>query len=279
MSVATALGSVSRSLRTQLLNGMDLTPTVNVTLLAPDESAGSTRRVNLFLYQLTEHTQFRNAGVHLRPGTADVLEAPPLSLVLSYLMTAYATNDPGTGNAEAHAVLGEAMRVFHEQPVIPHDALEADLTDAKEQLRVAPIPLDPEGISRVWNTFDAPYRLSVAYEVSVVQLDQAPATQSTMPARVRTIGVPQVRAPYAPPRITGMEPLSGAAGTAVTVTGEQLTGWRATVTVSGVEAAAALALTGNQFTVTVPASLPPGFHEVRADVSGLARATFFFEVV
>lgn len=278
MSVATALGSVSRSLRTLLLNEMDVTPTANVTLLAPDETASNTRRINLFLYQIAEHANFRNAGPRLRPGTADVLEAPPLSLVLSYLMTAYATNDPATGNAESQAILGEAMRVFHEWPVVPRDALDDDLLDATEQLRIIQIPLDPESISRVWSTFESPYRLSAAYEVSVVQLSQSPATQRTLGPRVRSIGVPRVSAPYVPPRLLGMAPLSGAAGSTVTFTGEHLAGWHATVTLSGVEAAAALALDGNTFTVTVPATLPPGFHQVRADVSGLTRATYFFEV-
>lgn len=277
MSVATALGAVSRSLRTQLINGMEIEPEVGVTLLAPDEKAAIGRRINLFLYQLAEHPHLRNAGPHLRPGTVDVLDGPPLSLVLSYLMTAYAANDAATGNAEAHAVLGEAMRVFHEQPVIPAEALDDELDEAAEKLQIIPVPLDPEKLSRVWSTFDAPYRLSVAYEVSVVQLDQSPATSSRMAKRVRTIGVPQVRAPYRSPRLSGLTPLSGPAGTLATVTGEHLEGWRATVTVSGL-AAASLPLTGDTFEFAVPADLPPGFHQVRVDVSALVRATYFFEV-
>lgn len=278
MSVATALGAVGRSLRTQLLNGMDVHPAVNVTLLAPDETASNTRRINLFLYRVSEHAQLRHTGPRLRPGTTDVLEAPPLSLVLSFLMTAYAANDPATGNAEVHAILGEAMRVFHQEPVIPPQALDDDLLDAPEQLRIMLVPTDVDDINRVWTTFDAPYRLSVAYEVSVLQIDQGPGTESTMPTRVRTIGVPRVKAPYEPPRLTGMEPVSGPPDTVVTVFGKHLAGWRASVAFSGTEAAAGLELDNDEFTVTVPTGLGPGFHQVRADISGLTRATYFFEV-
>ena len=279
MSVATALGSVSRSLRTQLLNGMDIQPTANVTLLAPDETASNTRRINMFLYQVNEHAHLRNAGPRLRAGSADVLEGPPLSLVLSYLMTAYATNDAATGNAEAHAILGEAMRVFHDQPVIPDDALDDDLQDARERLQVIQMPLNPEEISRVWGTFETPYRLSVAYEVSVVQLDRSPDTQRPLARRVRTIGVPEVRAPYTPPRITGFAPGSVPPGGQLVVSGEHLAGWRATVTISGVEVVAGAVLASDELTLTVPATLLPGFHHVRADISGLARATTYVEVV
>ena len=79
------------------------------------------------------------------------------------------------------------MRVFHEWPVVPEDALDEDLLDATEQLRIVQVPLDPESISRVWSTFEAPYRLSVAYEVSVVQLSQSPATQLGLAPRVRSL--------------------------------------------------------------------------------------------
>lgn len=277
MSAPTAIGAVSRSLRNELLDLMDITPTVDVTLLAPDETASSSRRVNLFLYRVAEHATLRNADYRLRPGTSDTLDAPPLSLVLSYLMTAYATNDPATGNADAHAILGSAMRVFYERPVVPSDLLEDDLADASEELRIAPVTLGTEDISRVWSTFDAPFRPFVAYEVSVVQLDQSVQAGGTIAPRVRTIGVPQVRAPFDPPRIAGMQPVSGPPGTVVTVVGTHLASWRVTVTVSGIEAVS-IPLDGDEFRFAVPATLDPGFHQVRIDISRLARSTAFFEV-
>jgi hypothetical protein len=277
MSASTALGSVGKSLRNLLMDRMTINPAVTVTLLAPDETGGN-RRVNLFLYRVQEHPQLRNADYHLKPGTSGILVAPPLSLVLSYLMTAHAVTDPDTGNADAHALLGEAMRVFHQHPVVPRDNLEDDLEDAREELRIVQVPLDSEEVSRVWGTFDKPFRLSVMYEVSVVQLDQSSDTERPLPQRVRTIGVPDVRAPFVPPRVTGLAPVSGPPGTVVTVTGEQLTGWRATAAISGTEVLAGIPVTGDAFTFTVPATLGTGFHRVRVDVSRLARATFFFEV-
>src|SRR3712207_8072530 len=54
--------------------------------------------------------------------------------------------------------------------------------------------------SHVWSTFSQPFRLSVLYEVSVVQLEQGADRTRTLPARVRTVGVPDVRAPFRPDR-------------------------------------------------------------------------------
>lgn len=276
MSAATAIGAVSSSLRNLLLAKMSITPSVSVTVLAPDETS-SARRVNLFLYRAEEHPQLRNLDWQLKSGTADQLVPPPLSLLLYYLLTVYAGNDPETGNADAHAILGDAMRVFHQHPVVPEAQLAGDLATAREQLRIMQVPLNSEEVSRVWGTFTEPYRLSVMYEVSVVQLDMSQTAERPMPRRVREIGVPQVRAPFVPPSVTGIDPVTGPVGTTVTVTGRNLSGWTATATITGLEVLGGVPLTGDGFTFDVPA-LDPGFHQVRIDISHLARATFLFEV-
>ncbi|MCP4656022.1 MAG: DUF4255 domain-containing protein [bacterium] len=277
MSASTAIGMISQSLRNLLADEMALLPEVNVTLLGPDEPGGD-RRINLFLYQVQESAALRNADWQPRADDPGTLMPPPLSLNLFYLMTAYAANDPQTGNSTAHEILGDAMRVFHEYPIVPEGSLDPGLLDAREEIRVMLHALDLEELSRVWNTFTQPFRLSVLYEVSVVQLDRSAVAERPLAARVRRIGVPEVAAPFAPPRVEDLEPASGPAGTTVTFRGTDLAGWRAYVTVMRRRIADAEEITGDAFEVTLPADLGPGFHELRVDVSHLFRGTFFFEV-
>jgi hypothetical protein len=277
MSAATAIGMVSESLREMLVGEMTLAPAVNVTILSPDEPGGD-RRVNLFLYKIMENPFLRNLDWEVKPGSPNQLVPPPLSLNLSYLVTAYAPNDAQTGNATAHEILGEAMRVFYENPIVPDDYLVAGLDDAREHVRVVQNTLDLEELSRVWSTFTQPFRLSVLYEVSVVQIDMLSDRERAMANRVRTIGVPDVQAPFHPPTVETMTPISGPAGTVVTFQGQHLTGWRAYLRVTGITVLNGAELTGDSFTATIPATLTPGFHELRVDVSGLFRRVFFFEV-
>jgi hypothetical protein len=277
MSASTAIGMVSESLRNLLVGEMDLSPPVPVTVLAPDESS-SNRRINLFLYKVQENQAFKNMDWQVKRGSPDILVPPPLSLNLSYLMTPYAPNDTVTGNATAHEILGEAMRVFYENPIVPHDYLVEGLQDAREQLQIIQNTLDMEELARVWSTFTQPFRLSVLYQVSVVQLDMLPASERPMPKRVLQTGVPDVRMPFSPPVVSDIAPLSGPAGTSITVHGQHLAGWRAYVMVMGRKLLDAQELTQDQFTVTLPANLPPGFHEIRVDISHLFRKTFFFEM-
>jgi hypothetical protein len=278
MSDATAIGMVSESLRNLLIGEMNLMPSVNVTILAPDEQGGD-RRVNLFLYKVQENPFMKNMDWQVRIGQPNQLVPPPLSLSLFYLMTPYAQNDPQTGNAAAHEFLGEAMRVFYENPVVPEAFLVAGLQDTQERLKIMLNSLDLDELSRVWATFTQPFRLSVLYEVSVVQLDMLSESERAIAQRVQHIGVPDVRAPFRPPTVNNIEPLSGPVGTNINLRGAHLAGWRAYVTMMGRMVLDGAELADDEFDVTVPADLPPGFHEIRVDISRLHRRIFFFEVI
>jgi len=277
MSASTAIGMVSASLRNLLVGEMHLTPAPDVTVLAPDEQGGS-RRVNLFLYKLAENPFLKNQDFTVRPGAPNQLVPAPLSLSLFYLLTSYAPNDPLNGNATAHQILGEAMRVFYENPTVPTTYLDPGLTDARERLQIASNALDPEELSRIWSTFAQPFRLSVLYQVSTVQLDRSAQSRRPLPNRVRQVGVPDVRAPLNPPAVTGMSPASGPAGTVLTFTGVHLAGWRASVLLVDQALIAGQQLTDDTFTATVPAGVASGFYDVRVDVAHLFRRSFLFEV-
>ena len=282
MSESTAIGMVSESLRALLLDealGMQLDPAVPVTLLAPDEP-GDDRRINLFLYQVRESPTLRNQDWRPSLTQPGQLQPPPLALNLYYLMTPYAANDAQTGNAAAHAILGEAMRVFHEHPVIPNTdgILAPGLSDAREQIKIMLHTIDLEELSEVWATFSQPLRLSVLYEVSVVELDQLPASRRAMPPRVREIATPSLERPFNPPRVDRIEPASGPAGATVSAHGVDLDGWNASATVLRQRVREPTAVSGDSFSITLPGDLVAGFHAIRVNVANLHRSTFFFEV-
>jgi hypothetical protein len=277
MSNPAAIGHVGVSLQA-LLEG-ELPAGVEVTLLAPDEVNGPTDpTLNLFLYKVQENATLRNMDWQPVRGHPDSLAPPPLSLNLHYLMTAYARNSETTGNSEAHKVLGEGMRVLYENRVVPDGYLAPELGDAQEQLKIMLQPVDMDELSRIWSTFQKPYRPSVLYEVAVVQLDMSEARARPMAKRVERTGVPRVLAPFHPPEIVAVTPNRGVAGTVVTFDGVHLVDWSATVTLDRAAILTHLRLSENRFTVTIPNGTAPGYYELRVDISRLFRKTFFFEV-
>ena len=271
MSAATAIGKVGESLQRLLDRHLGVDPPAIATLLAPDEP-GPARRVNLFLYAVGENPYLRNAEPQVRPGTSR-LAPPPLSLTLSYLLTAYAPTDEQSGDSAAHQLLGAAMRVLHDHPVLPPDVLVGDLGRAREQVHVLHVPRTVAEATQLWGAIDQPYRISAFYEVSVVQIDSSAPAGDVAP-RVRSVAVGDPQAPYRPPLVTAM---------AVTdhdlrFDGEHLRGRRATVTMTGRTLLHREALEGDSFHATLPTGLDPGLHEVRVDVAGDFRRTFLCEL-
>jgi hypothetical protein len=273
MSASTAIGMVSASLK-DLLVGEKTLP-FEVTILAPDETTSHDLRINLFLYKIHESAALKNLDWQVKRGDPAQLVPPPLSLMLFYLMTPYAPNDTNTGNATAHAILGEAMRVFAEHPIVPQTYLVPELQDATEHIQIMLNTLELEELSRVWSTFSQPFRLSVLYQVSVVQLDML--GERSMAKRVTQVGVPDVRVPFLPPVVDYIEPASGPAGTVITVHGQHLSGWQAAVTIMG-QMLSPQKITGDTFQVPLPGDLPVGFHEIQIDIAHLHRRVVFFEV-
>ena len=81
MSASTAIGMVSESLRNLLDKKMTITPKVDVTILAPDETGGA-RRINLFLYRILENSALKNLDWQVKLGEPSRIVPPPLSLNL-----------------------------------------------------------------------------------------------------------------------------------------------------------------------------------------------------
>lgn len=297
MSASTAIGMVGESLKNLLEGEMQILPKLNVTLLTPDEQGGGNRRVNLFLYKVQQNPFFINADWQVKRDEPTKISPPPLSVNLFYLMTACAQNDSETGNVPAHDILGEAMRVFYENSIVSKKYLVDGLKETTEQIKIIQSPLDMDELGRVWSTFSQPLRLSVLYEISVVQIDQQAIKERVIAKRVRKIGIMQPEAPFQPPTIEQIAPQSGPAGTEIKFTGKNLGSWKANVTIidgdessvreltwkanvtiGGESLPQGLALTDNTFTATIPTDLPAGFYQMQVDISGLFRKTFFFEV-
>jgi Pvc16 N-terminal domain len=207
MSSALAIAAVSASLKDLLNNGLidhDLSSigSFSVTAQPPDRiTTGQTEanQLNLFLYQVTPNLGWRNAGLPSRDSRGARITNPPLALDLHYLLTAY-----GAADLNAEVLLGYAMQLLHDNPVLTRQQLRTvlaapspvdgtvlpglfgalsalDLADQIELLKITPVYLGTEDLSKLWTAMQARYRPSMAYLVSVVLIQRAGATRSALP--------------------------------------------------------------------------------------------------
>jgi hypothetical protein len=175
----------------------------SVTAKPPDKARDGgegTNQINLFLYQTLPNAAWRNRDIpnRVKPGER---ARSPLALTLAYLITAYGKNND---DIEGQQLLGMAMQSLHDHPEIrPQDIEQAldstnlspgkkallassNLKNQIDRVRITPRVLSVEEVSKMWATFQTPYRISAAYEASVVLVDSAVAVKAAPP--VLTIG-------------------------------------------------------------------------------------------
>jgi hypothetical protein len=101
---------------------------------------------------------------------------PPLSLGLYYMVTAW-----GGDRVTEQRMLGRVLQRMYDDAILDGPELQGVLAGTTAQLRVALAPLRLDDRARIWWAIGQPYRLSVNYEVRVVDVD---ATSTTTAAPV-----------------------------------------------------------------------------------------------
>src|SRR5262245_11039204 len=181
-----ALNEVTRALRVLLHSQLtQVSASAVVTLLPPGADLPAVSGVNLYLYRVVESPASKNRpwpGDRATPPSA----RPALGLELSYLLTPLATRPDDASfqlGDDAHTMLGVAMLTLQENPVLNDihiPGFDADavlppfIMNSFEQVKVTLAPTSLEELSKIWAAINQPYRLSVAYEVSLVQLTPTP---------------------------------------------------------------------------------------------------------
>jgi hypothetical protein len=206
MTAASAIQVVDDTLRRLADAGLDdvpMNPKPDVTVGPLDRQADGTR-LNWFLYAIEPNPSFRNMEPP-RTGSHTARGAPPLALVLRYLLTAYGETPTLTGDQDqiSHVALAAAMRKLHEHSIIaaasPFLPGPAPLV---EPIRIALETLDLDALSKLWTAASQPMRLSVGYVVSLTVIEQQQAFQPGPPVRERRVFV----VPGAGPRWRSVEP-------------------------------------------------------------------------
>jgi hypothetical protein len=186
MSAFTAIRDVTRTLDALLTTEVGITVDSD---RSPSELAVATPLISLFLYRIERSASFANLG--WQPGgSSEQLIAPPFGLNLHYLICAY-----GPTQVEIHATLGEVMRVLHDHAVIRADdpLLDPNLATMTEELRIVPHNLSLPDTMELWKSFErVPFRLSLAYEVSVAVIDSA-LSRTVRRVQERSLEVGQLR--------------------------------------------------------------------------------------
>ena len=170
------IGDVSETLVATLTDALSaLTPmTPPLAALHDLQSSVSTNPATLavFLYEVAEDASTRNRPMVRRPRPAGAeFSKPPLTLQLKYLLVPFA----GDAKTEQQ-MLGRAMQALYEHPIFSGPDLRgspapAGLVGSAEVITTTLDPLTLDERSRIWHAIQKPYRLSLSYQIRVVNVE------------------------------------------------------------------------------------------------------------
>jgi hypothetical protein len=168
---------------------------LDVTTLPPAKARPGSKtvnQINVFLYHVLPNAAVRNMDLPrtVRPGESSL---PPLALNLHYLITAYGRGDD---DRLAHRMLGRSMRILSDFPLVGVSNL-FDRTEIEsllavsgiemqpEHVRITQLPITLDDLSKMWTMFQTDYRISAAYQVSVVLIESMQPVRSALPVLKR----------------------------------------------------------------------------------------------
>ncbi|TSD83954.1 DUF4255 domain-containing protein [Mycobacterium sp. KBS0706] len=199
MSNTDAIAAVTATLQSILFQGLkDGFSGLDVTTRPLDKArpdSETNNRVNLFLYQVARSAAWVNADMprQVLPGE---IGNPPLPLTLFYLVTAYGEANDAT-KPTGQRLLGAAMSILHDHIILGAEEIrlatqgpvpDADLDRQIERVRLTHHPISLDELSKLWTGFSSPYRLSAAYQASVVLIESRRPTRAGLPVLARGQG-------------------------------------------------------------------------------------------
>ncbi len=185
------IADVSRTLEALLTQGFStLTPPPPPVAEVHDlqgNISSNPARLTLFLFEVVEDASQRNrppVRVDSQPPAppSTRISKPPMALLLRYLMT------PWSGDRFTdHQILGRTLQILYDGAILSGTQLQGTtLQNTEVALKVTLAPITLEERSRVFYAVQRPYRLSLTYDVRVIDLDtqlssaRVPVASSTL---------------------------------------------------------------------------------------------------
>ena len=228
MSNSLGIATVTSSLRALLENAYqsndnfdDSLPNALVTTVLPISVTASGLPdvgANVFLFQVTPNAAGRNNDLPIRDAQGNLISRPRVALDLHYMITFYGDDQA----LEPQRLLGLTVRALNRTPVFSpalinqaitqlvssHPELgflnRSDLAAALEPVRLTPIAVPVDELSRLWSlfSFQSKFSLSVVYIASMLFVDTVDAPQTALPVTSTNVYVDA----GAPPSIDSLVP-------------------------------------------------------------------------
>lgn len=187
----TALRASSRTIADFLQAAFEADPTLDDLFAAPGTSRVylntpaemSTRTgLSVWLYRVVRDDMTLN-----RPPqriSPSLTRRAPLPVRLHYLFTPVTHSEEDDALETEQAILGKVLQCFHDRPQLFGTDLRDDFEGTENVVTLRLEALSVDELTRIWDALESPYRTSLSYEVTVVDVEGALQPDIGSPVRV-----------------------------------------------------------------------------------------------
>ncbi len=138
-----------------------------ISLCSPHESENN--QLTLYLYQVEEDTQGAESGYYQVSQNVERLR--PARYNLRFLVTAHSKAPTQLREADQYRMVGAALQVLKDHPVIDAKYLTGSLAEQNAVVRVVLEKTNQDQLLKIWNNTSSTYKLSFVVLLTGVEID------------------------------------------------------------------------------------------------------------
>ena len=138
-----------------------------IALCSPHESENN--QLTLYLYQVEEDTQGGQSGYYRVSENVERLR--PTQYNIRFLVTAHSKAPVQLREADQYRMVGAALQVLKDHPVIDAQYLSGSLAEQNATIRVVLEKTPQDQLLKIWNNTSTAYKLSFVVLLTGVEID------------------------------------------------------------------------------------------------------------
>ena len=124
-------------------------------------------QLTVWIYNFEEQKGGGPTGFRPDPADPTIERFAPMQIKLYLLVTAHSKAPPQTRSADEYRIMGRAMQIITDMPLIEKEYLEGSLAGEDTVLNVEMLKLSPDDLAKIWNNASKPIKMSFGLSVSV----------------------------------------------------------------------------------------------------------------
>jgi len=125
--------------------------------------------LGIYLYDIKESEEIRSTTMVYRSNT--IQKFPPTYLTLYYMITAYSNTEIKFKYMDDQRILGRVIQVLTDNSTINLEEITRSSNILMPEAKIQLLNLNNEEKNKIWNAPNVPYRLSLCFSVSPVELE------------------------------------------------------------------------------------------------------------